>query len=391
MIVSCGFPLARGVAAISGSLGGPPLGLSCLATVAVPPLVRAEGMTEQIGDIVLICNGGQAPAAGSQIPTVNVTVSLGTNITSRILGNLGASNSSEALLLIDEPGSSLPAPVAGFGSQAPQTLCSSVSGAATGGCTQYVGNVGGVPVAVTSPGGATPGANVFEGLVSTNQVTFQGIPMLQPAAGSPRIFRITNVRVNASGLGSNGSTIQVLATVSSGGPVLTVADPVQIAAFEQAGLSTSLRNPGNTGGLSGAASVFQCGGSSSPGPVALLQFSENFGTAFKTRVAPTATTNGQSNTAIQNVPGTIYNSESDFILAGSNAGLADYGTRLKAVFHNVPAGVRIFVSTTNLANTSAATPTAPAGNATTSYAELVRAKRRRMGMVPRRLRHRRRR
>ncbi len=33
---------------------------------------------------------------------------------------------------------------------------------------------------------------------------------------------------------------------------------------------------------------------------------------------------------------------------GAFAGLADYGTRLKAVFNNVPSGVNIFVSTTNV-------------------------------------------
>jgi hypothetical protein len=119
------------------------------------------------------------------------------------------------------------------------------------------------------------------------------------------------------------------------------------------------------------------------GGVAILQYSENFGTAFKTRVAPTTAYNGQSSSAIQNVPGTIYNSESGFIPGapmlssltnnGFVAGLADYGTRLKAVFNNIPNGVRIFVSTTNLAsNTTSPNTAAPTGNTnTSSYAVLV--------------------
>jgi hypothetical protein len=80
----------------------------------------------------------------------------------------------------------------------------------------------------------------------------------------------------------------------------------------------------------------------------------------------------------QNVPGTIYNSESGLLLYNNNganvlpnAGLADYGTRLKAVFNNVPAGVRIFVSTSNVINDFLLPPTQPAGNSTTAYAQLV--------------------
>jgi len=73
--------------------------LACTATVAVPPQLRAEGMTELIGDIVLTCTGGSSLTVGSIIPTVNITVSLATNVTSRLLAN----GASEALLLVDEP------------------------------------------------------------------------------------------------------------------------------------------------------------------------------------------------------------------------------------------------------------------------------------------------
>jgi hypothetical protein len=65
---------------------------------------------------------------------------------------------------------------------------------------------------------------------------------------------------------------------------------------------------------------------------------------------------------IQNVPGTIYNSESGFmetsiVSTGSGsigtayvAGVADYGTRLKATFTNVPSGVSLYVSTRDVQN-----------------------------------------
>jgi len=126
----------------------------------------------------------------------------------------------------------------------------------------------------------------------------------------------------------------------------------------QAGLAPVYRNTANssTAGSSGT-SFAQCTSasvtstSSSSGALGVLQFTENFDTAFKIREAP----------ALQNVPGTIYNSESGFVVptitatnsatgAAAVAGLADYGTRLKAVFTNVPSGVTLYVTTRDVNN-----------------------------------------
>jgi hypothetical protein len=228
--------------------------------------------------------------------------------------------------------------------------------------------------------------NVFQGIVSGNQVTFQGIPVLAPVtSGQQRVFRITNVRANVNGLGGGGlsGTTQLIASVSiSASFSVPLTNPVQIAGFIQPGLSVVFRNNNNSGGLSGGGAGFnQCGTVGVAGGVAILQYNENFGTAFKTRVTPTAAYNGQSGgttVSQQNVPSTFYNSESGFVAqyvnsSGVIAGLADYGTRLKAVFNNIPAGVRIFVSVTNLAsNTTSANTAVPAGNTnTSSYAVLV--------------------
>jgi len=355
-------------------------------------------MTELIGDIVLTCTGGSALPNGSVIPTANITVSLGTNVTSRILAG---GNVSEALLIIDEPGSGLPSVVAGTGPTAPQTPClvgGSVpaSGAGPGGCVQVVNNVtvpapgsGTVPV-MSSQGGGAP-ANMFLGVVAANQVTFFGIPILAPVtSGTARVYRITNVRANVSGLGGGGlpGTTQLLASVAiSGSTALPVSNATPIAGFIQAGLTTGLRNANNTAGLATAGSAFnQCNTVNAAAGVAVLQYTENFGTAFKTKVAPTsaAAGSGQRN-VLQNIPGQIYNSESGFVtgvfstanIGGivtntSFLGLADYGTRLKAVFNNVQPGVRLFVSVTNLvANTTNANTAPPAGNSTSSFAVLV--------------------
>jgi hypothetical protein len=68
-------------------------------TTAQPLTVRAEGLTEQTGDLVISCTGGQVPTPGSTLPQVNISVTLTTNITSRLLND----PITEALLFIDDP------------------------------------------------------------------------------------------------------------------------------------------------------------------------------------------------------------------------------------------------------------------------------------------------
>jgi hypothetical protein len=392
----------------------------CTASVAVPPVLRAEGLTEMVGDIVLTCTGGPTPVVNSAsnltpISTANVTVSFQTAVTSRLLAYASASPStvtssatSEALLLIDEPGSGLQVAAdingtpTGVGPQAAQTLCmngtvASYMGAGSGGCPQYVQQIpsgagAGEYVMSSSPTSLTAPANVYAGVVAVNQVTFFGVPILPPtSAGVSRVFRITNVRVNAAALGASGftGTFQVSAAISiSGSTSVPIYTPVQIAGFVQSGLRTSMQSTSN-GGFT-APTLNQCNNAGVVTGVGILQYSENFGTAFKTRVAPQSAssysgglTNYSGTTSTQNVPGAIYNSESGFIfptLVGSGtalnsvAGLADFGTRLKAVFNNIPTGVRIFVSTTNIVNIAGTTPSlisAPAGTSSTSFAQLV--------------------
>jgi hypothetical protein len=106
----------------------------------------------------------------------------------------------------------------------------------------------------------------------------------------------------------------------------------------------------------------------------ILRYSELFATSFKTRTAPTATSGGWNANVSQTVPGTIYNSESGLQIppAGTAVGLADYGTRLKAVFNNIPAGVRLYVSTTNVRNNYFNPAVAqPPVSSTDSFAQLI--------------------
>jgi len=370
---------------------------------AVTPTLRAEGYTELAGDIVIVCTGGNAPSLGSPIPTANITLFMSTAVTSRLLQATTAGTASEALLLIDEPGSTL----TGYGPSVPQTPCGlafASVGAGAGGCSEFVGNVttGGVTylgVPVQSVGTATTtgtvtytvpvvpatnppttttttvtctvtapcysstaaASNVFQGVVSGNAVTFFGIPVLPPTTiGESRVLRITNVRVNANQVVSGGSTPgPVIASVStSGSSSLPITNATLTVGFVTQGLSaagTLIKNGSNSGNASSGGTGFNQCSSASNANLGILQFQENFGTAFKTRLSVLP-----ANQTSQNVPGTIYNSESGLIVpitgsATSNgqiytAGLADYGTRLKANFTNIPSGVTLFVSTRDVSN-----------------------------------------
>jgi hypothetical protein len=222
--------------------------------------------------------------------------------------------------------------------------------------------------------------------VSSNSVTFFGIPVLAPGTTASRVFRITNVRVNANPLagGSASGASPVTASISiSGATSLLITNATPTVGFVTNGLSAK---------VSTSTTFNQCA-TQTKAFATLVQFTENFGTAFKTRIAAQVNTlyAGQgvpgNGLPAQNVPGGIYNSESNLVVPISGtqtAGLADYGTRLKATFNNIPAGVRIFVSTANVLNgqVPATVPPViggagtqgppPTGNfATTGYAQLV--------------------
>src|SRR5262249_43955219 len=158
--------------------------------------------------------------------------------TSRLFGG---SNASEALLIIDDPGSPVGSyygstaannPGRLFGTNASQSLCPTPTG-----CGAFVqsivpsdGPFAGTAVAVasTSASTPTPAPNVYQGVVSGNTVTFFNIPILAPVTGGvARIFRITNVRVNATPLsGGGGGATPVVASISvSGGISLLISNP----------------------------------------------------------------------------------------------------------------------------------------------------------------------
>jgi len=395
--------LASAQVGIGGSNGGSPF-TCAVQNVTVTPNLRSEGFAEQTGDIVLVCTGGSPLAVGTVIPTVDITVYYNvTAVTSRLLTSINGTsgmNASEALLLIDEPNGGNLNSQSGYGPLLPQMLCNyPATGAGPNGCPQVVGTAlvngnyfPGVPIlSGTSLTGGTPGPNMYAGVVGGSSVTFNGIPVLPPAtAGFSRVYRITNVRVNANGLGSASGPGQINASISiSGATSLPIQNPNPIVAYVTRGLNSS---------VTGAVGFTQCVGPS-VAFAGILNFQENFDTAFKTRIdaskTPAITSNVQApGGLIQNIPGNPYNAESNFVANGQNqssiggsaatvtsgsftAGLADYGTRLKAVFSNVPTGATVYVSTTNVVTGNNALSTTgavvnPASPTTaTSYAVLL--------------------
>jgi len=390
-----------GTATPGGSAGSL---LACVATAAGNPQIRPEGYTELVGDIVISCTGGQDLQLGAAIPTTNIIVFMAPSvpITSRFLASNGAS---EAVLIIDDAGSGLTTGATGaYGPNAPQIPCTTAQQTALGGsqCPAVVGldNSGTYEVAVT-PGsfgdgfeGGTPAANVYQGQVGAqgplgNSVTFYAVPVLPPATtGVFRTFRVTNIRVPVPG-GNLSGTLQAIISTSPS-TILPVS-----------GTAINIANVGRpmTASVSPVSSAFQ---QCIPASVALtsnIYFTEGFATSFKTRVVPGGYFNGipgnsngntlyaaeatNTNPNIQNIPGGQYggfaqNSESGFIfpsLSGTPAsggatyvaGLADYGTRLKAVFTNIPSGLTLYVSTVS----GGTPPPVVGGTSVLPYAVLV--------------------
>jgi len=394
--------------------------LTCTGNAASTPQLRSEGYTELLGDILISCTGFSSgyPTVGSQIPTTNITVYVvpqNIPITSRLFtGNHGSTTTgvSEVLLIIDEAGSGdSTGAIGGYGPKAAQTFCADTQTA--GGCPAYVGldTSGGYYVATgsssTIPGGGANAANVYQGNVaqagtsSANSVTFYGVPVLAPiSSGVSRTFRVTNLRIPIPGMGlGNQSQVQVYVSTSPSTILPVSLASLQVGIVVDPGLKTSvLAYAGGTAKSSNPLSAFpQCvPQTTSPfSPTVDLVYTEGFATAFKTRMVPLtnalwAAQNSGNNLTGQNIPGGTYgalaaNSESGFIFSGLTgtgadgntytAGLADFGTRLKAVFTNIPAGITLYVSGANKESydftNHVQKVTVPGGTSTSSLAVLI--------------------
>jgi hypothetical protein len=306
---------------------------ACQAQSGVTPTVRAEGLAELVGDIVIVCEGGVPTAYNDDVPQVNFRVYLNTNVTSRLLD--GAWN--EALLLIDEP------------TPAQQVVCTSASGCEAVGSNEEPGVDYSSPVGVGgSPGPGETEANVFQGQFVTgntvgdgNTIDWVGVPIDPPGTVEKRVIRITNIRANAAARGVGGGMIpsQLIAYISTTpSSYAPINNPQQVVGFVQDGLTFS----------AGSISGLQC--EEPPTSAVTLTFEERFGEAFQVRNI--ATTPGSPGAiSDQADPGSDYQTETGLYNSalasthGANvAGLASQGTRLVAKFTNIPSGVTVKVS-----------------------------------------------
>ena len=78
---------ALAVVALLASLSAPAFAatrLRCEGSTVVPPIVRSEGYTEMVANILINCTGGVSTTPGQAVPRINVRARLTANITSRV-------------------------------------------------------------------------------------------------------------------------------------------------------------------------------------------------------------------------------------------------------------------------------------------------------------------
>jgi len=319
----------------SAQTNGP--SVSCSVNTLVTPTIRHEGLTELVGDILLVCqrNPGSPVITTGNVPQVNISVSLGgATLSTSSAGSVGGL---DALLFVDDP---VPAN---------QDVCPSPQN--------------GLLCPVAADGGQTfnqPGRyNVFQGVntpaPSVNSITFLGVPVDPPATGS-LTYRITNVRIQGPSVtaGAFGLTPVYAFVSSSSSTSLTIApaSSTPVIAYVAPGLifSATGTNP----------QLLQCLSYQDLTPIGTLTYQQGFPNAFKIQDTPGG----------QNTPGIVYYTESgvEVPVTGGTTGMANTPTELEAVITNVPAGVQIWVDSTSVDGSGIAaslvspTPIATSGN-----------------------------
>jgi hypothetical protein len=293
-----------------------PTAFACNAT-ATPFQVRHEGETEKLGDFLVVCTGGTSVAPAIAAPTVNIQIFLNVNDTNRIMS--ASLHATDALLLVDEP------------SQAQQVVCPAPC------TTPLLGTGAGADPYVTGP-------NVFQGQIPTgsgadgfanNSIIFTGIPIAPPGTtGRQLVFRITNIRGDATELPVSAIPSQVLENVSVSNPSVL---PIQSFTAQQ---TVAVVLPGILVSASTNDAFQQCF-SETDAPDGSITITEGFPSSFKVL----------SQLPSQDTPGATYTPDTESFFwgpvisaaIGANAGLADHATRFRVFFTAVNSGVTVNV------------------------------------------------
>jgi hypothetical protein len=314
--------------------------LNCTLNGGAPPLLRAEGVAEEVGQAFITCQGGTPTASGQALPRINVRLfTNGYNITSKLIA-VGSATASEATLLIDDPApaaqvwASFPTPPQAPGCVAPYT-------------------------------GASCGNMFFAHQVSGNAqaIEWRDIPFDPPGTTTVRTLRFVNIRVNAA-LATGGNVTSLIPPpvnifVSITGTLtLPITSPFLAVGYIQNGLRFSA----TAANFNQCASPLAWNTSSNPLPLPstlpsgtasfTASFVELFPNAFRVRGGTGSTI--PYGAPYQNDLTQIYNTESMFwggvpgsgAYLNSGAGQATQATRLRLTFSGIPSGVNIAVPQT---------------------------------------------
>jgi hypothetical protein len=320
------------------------LGTIVCQSTAVPPVVRAEGIAELVGDVIVTCSNVPGPLSSTvegQLRnriTTNVSLSLNVNVTNN--RDFGAGTSvTDAVLVVNENNCFVPSAVGSAGaSPVPFAIA---------GC------IGTDPRFQAPQFGTLAGAG---NRLEWNQVDFpvpgssaSGVAVdcaSSPVACFPFVttVRITSVRGNASQLGvpdeASFPSTQIIAFLSITGPTtisvqnnqLNVAVPI---------LGLIVGGPDGDRSVSGNQLLtgLQCVTQDAfDDPLTTwIQLTEGFATAFKTLGVPTFAAGQTQWESGYFAPGSGKN------YSGGIEGGATQGTRFLLRFVNIPEGVELRV------------------------------------------------
>lgn len=300
--------------------------LSCVITPGQPPLIRAGGLSELVGDVMLTCSGN-APVSCSGVSCTQITTNLQiftspAQVTNRVKAGTavecptGIACVTDSLLLVTDIG----------------------------------GNNLVQPVGQVSPTYQLPIVGLLQPNLVTGDVANTRNAILYPNVtipyGTTTVLRVTNVRV-ASPPASNSLLPQQVFMLVSTNPygAVPITNPTQTVAYVQPPMQFATRTCSDS---AGAITTFQQCISQGTGTVTFnVKFTEGFALAFKPRGVTT-----------QNIVGQPYNTETGLVwpvavqaIGGTtwNAGTtsyADSGTKLLVRFTAIPTGVNIYVTTT---------------------------------------------
>lgn len=359
------------------------------------PTVRAEGITELVGDVYIRCTGlllSTFQPAGTASPTVTVLVNYNAPITNRVVGG---GRMTDAVLFIGYDDNDALNGDPGVSENNVNPCPAGTEDTNTGQCPNLVSNAN---VLIPGMSRSTANANtlshvnVFQGIIqSATTIQFTSVPFSQypavaaPACGGPvtsgigpncpfvRVFRVKNVRLGIAGNLSNNSPVS--ASVFFTNPAQPTPNSLSNIIFSNNTQQVGFVNTGvafarySAGGGTGvpvgfaqcllnnarlAASVadryFGAFPDTAGGRTANLRFEEGFPSAFKTRLR----LNAAGVIVDHKVPSEQYQArfESGWFnpaIAALNSnylrvGYSDNGTRLRATFSGVPTGVRVYTT-----------------------------------------------